>query len=232
MTADDGAPQEFNDDAEIDADEALDSVGVGVGPRLLIVGPPGAGKGTQAARLSERFGIPTISTGDIFRFNIKNETELGVQVKAIVDSGDYVPDELTNALVADRLTEDDALVGFLLDGYPRTPDQVDFLDAFLAEREQKLDAVIRLVADTDEIVERLRRRAVEQGRTDDTEDAIRHRQEVYRRETEPIIAAFGDRGILIEVDGLGAVDEITGRIVTALEGAGVAVHDSSLTDRQ
>lgn len=222
---------EFDSAAEVDADEALDSLGVGIGPRLLIVGPPGAGKGTQAARLSEHFGIPTISTGDIFRFNIANETELGVKVKAIVDSGDYVPDELTNALVADRLTEDDALVGFLLDGYPRTPDQVDFLDAFLAEREQKLDAVIRLVADTDEIVERLRRRALEQGRTDDTEDAIRHRQEVYRRETEPLMAAFGDRGILVEVDGFGAVDEITERIITALDGTGISAPDAELTDR-
>lgn len=223
---------EIDTSAEVDSDEALDSIGVGAGPRLLIVGPPGAGKGTQAARLSERFGIPTISTGDIFRFNIKNETELGVKVKAIVDSGDYVPDELTNALVADRLTEDDALVGFLLDGYPRTTDQVDFLDAFLAEREQKLDAVIRLVADTDEIVERLRRRAVEQGRTDDTEDAIRHRQEVYRRETEPIIAAFGDRGILVEVDGLGPVEEITERIITALDGAGISLPGAVSDDRQ
>lgn len=213
--------EEFDTSAEIDAADALDAVGVGNGPRLLIVGPPGAGKGTQAARLSEHFGIPTISTGDIFRFNIRNETELGVQVKAIVDSGDYVPDELTNALVADRLTESDALVGFLLDGYPRTPDQVDFLDAFLAERDQKLDAVIRLVADTDEIVERLRRRSIEQGRTDDTEEAIRHRQEVYRRETEPILAAFGERGILLEVDGLGAVDDITERIERALAEAGV-----------
>src|SRR5690554_4760576 len=207
-------------------------MGVGSGARMLIVGPPGAGKGTQAARLSERFGIPTISTGDIFRSNIANQTELGVKVKEIVDSGDYVPDELTNALVADRLTEDDALVGFLLDGYPRTTDQVEFLDAFLEEREQKLDAVIRLVADTDEIVQRLRRRAVEQGRTDDTEDAIRHRQEVYRRETEPIIAAFGDRGILVEVDGLGAVDEITERILASLEGVGVAASDAVHSDRQ
>lgn len=223
---------EIDTSAEVDSDEALDSIGVGAGPRLLIVGPPGAGKGTQAARLSERFGIPTISTGDIFRSNIANETELGVKVKAIVDSGDYVPDELTNALVADRLTEDDALVGFLLDGYPRTTDQVEFLDAFLEEREQKLDAVIRLVADTDEIVQRLRRRAVEQGRTDDTEDAIRHRQEVYRRETEPIIAAFGDRGILVEVNGLGPVEEITGRIITALDGAGISLPGAVSDDRQ
>lgn len=223
MSSDESQPEQFSDAAEMDADEALEAVGVASGPRLLIVGPPGAGKGTQAARLSEHFGIPTISTGDIFRFNIKNETELGLQVKAIVDSGDYVPDELTNALVANRLTESDALVGFLLDGYPRTPDQVDFLDAFLAEREQQLDAVIRLVADTDEIVQRLRRRAVEQGRTDDTEDAIRHRQEVYRRETEPIISAFDERGLLVEVNGLGPVDEITERIIDALAGAGVSV---------
>lgn len=223
MSSDESQPEQFTDAAEMDADEALEAVGVASGPRLLIVGPPGAGKGTQAARLSEHFGIPTISTGDIFRFNIKNQTELGVQVKAIVDSGDYVPDELTNALVADRLTESDALVGFLLDGYPRTPDQVDFLDAFLAEREQQLDAVIRLVADTDEIVQRLRRRAVEQGRTDDTEDAIRHRQEVYRRETEPIISAFGERGLLVEVNGLGPVDEITERIIDALADAGISV---------
>lgn len=218
--------------AEVDSDEALDSMGVGSGARMLIVGPPGAGKGTQAARLSERFGIPTISTGDIFRYNIANQTELGVKVKEIVDSGDYVPDELTNALVADRLTEDDALVGFLLDGYPRTTDQVEFLDAFLEEREQRLDAVIRLVADTDEIVQRLRRRAMEQGRTDDTEDAIRHRQEVYRRETEPLMAAFGDRGILVEVDGLGPVEEITERIISALEGVGVRLPGAESDDRQ
>lgn len=223
---------EIDTSAEVDSDEALDTMGVGTGARLLIVGPPGAGKGTQAARLSERFGIPTISTGDIFRSNIANQTELGVKVKEIVDSGDYVPDELTNALVADRLTEDDALVGFLLDGYPRTTDQVEFLDAFLEEREQKLDAVIRLVADTDEIVERLRRRAVEQGRTDDTEDAIRHRQEVYRRETEPLMAAFGERGILIEVDGLGPVEEITERIISALEGVGVSLPGAASSSRQ
>ena len=184
--------------------------------RLLIVGPPGAGKGTQAARISQRFGIPTISTGDIFRYNIANETALGAQVKAIVDAGDYVPDELTNALVTDRLNEADAAGGFLLDGYPRTTDQVRYLDELLASHGHALDAVVRLVADEDEIVRRLRQRAIDQGRVDDSEDAIRHRQEVYQRETAPLLEMFRERGLLVEVDGLGAVDDITTRIFAAL----------------
>ncbi len=186
------------------------------GARLLIVGPPGAGKGTQAARISQRFSIPTISTGDIFRYNIANETALGAQVKAIVDAGDYVPDELTNALVTDRLNEADAAGGFLLDGYPRTTDQVRYLDELLASHGHALDAVVRLVADEDEIVRRLRQRAIDQGRVDDSEDAIRHRQEVYQRETAPLLEMFRDRDLLVEVDGLGAVDDVTERIFTAL----------------
>ena len=191
------------------------------GTRLLIVGPPGAGKGTQAARISQDYGIPTISTGDIFRANIKNGTELGLKVKAIVDAGDYVPDELTNALVTDRLNEADAAGGFLLDGYPRTTDQVRYLDELLASHGHALDVVIRLVADQDEIVERLRRRALEQGRMDDSEEAIRHRQEVYTRETEPLIAMFRDRGLLLEVDGLGAIDDVAARIAAGLAGRGL-----------
>ena len=190
--------------------------------RLLIVGPPGAGKGTQAVLIAERLGIPTISTGDIFRSNIKNETDLGRQVKAIVDNGDYVPDTLTNALVADRLAEDDARDGFLLDGYPRTPDQVSYLDELLAADGHRLDAVIRLVADEDEVVRRLTQRAVEQGRVDDSEEAIRHRQVVYRRETEPLIEAFRERDLLVEVDGLGTVDEVAERITAALSARGDA----------
>jgi adenylate kinase len=189
--------------------------------RLLIVGPPGAGKGTQAARISERYGIPTISTGDIFRFNIANETDLGKQVKAIVDAGDYVPDELTNALVTDRLNEADADNGFLLDGYPRTTDQVRYLAELLAAHGHALDAVIRLVADQEEIVRRLRARAIEQGRVDDSEAAIRHRQEVYQRETAPLLEMFREQGLLIEVDGLGAVDDVTGRIFAALTERGL-----------
>jgi len=191
------------------------------GARLLIVGPPGAGKGTQAERIAVRYDIPTISTGDIFRFNIKNETELGLQVKAIVDAGDYVPDSLTNSLVTDRLNEADAAGGFLLDGYPRTTDQVKYLDELLSSHGHQLDAVVRLVADQDEIVRRLRKRALDQGRVDDSEEAIRHRQEVYLRETEPLIAAYSDRGLLLEVDGLGSMDEVTDRVFAALDTRGL-----------
>ena len=189
--------------------------------RFLIVGPPGAGKGTQAGRISESFGIPTISTGDMFRSNIAQNTELGQQVKAILDSGDYVPDSLTNALVEDRLRDADCDGGFLLDGYPRTTDQVTFLDDLLAGDGHRLDAVIQLVADQDEIVRRLRKRALEQGRTDDTEEAIRHRQEVYRRETEPLVAEYRDRDLLVEVDGLGDIDDVTSRIFSALTERGL-----------
>lgn len=186
------------------------------GARLLIVGPPGAGKGTQATRIAETYGIPAISTGDIFRANVRDETPLGVKVKAILDAGDYVPDSLTNELIQDRLGQPDAQTGFLLDGYPRTADQVAFLDEFLAGHGLELTAVVQLAADRDEIVERLRKRALEQGRSDDTEDAIRHRQDVYLRETGPLINAYARRGLLLEVDGLGSVDEVADRIDQAL----------------
>jgi adenylate kinase len=189
-------------------------------PRLLIVGPPGAGKGTQATRIAESFGIPAISTGDIFRANVANETDLGLKVKAILDAGDYVPDTLTNELISDRLAQPDAEQGFLLDGYPRTVQQVRFLDEFLEGRGESLAAVVQLVAERDEIVERLRKRALEQGRSDDTEEAIRHRQDVYLRETAPLIETYRDRGLLVEVDGLGSVDEVAVRIDEALTGAG------------
>jgi len=195
--------------------------------RFLIVGPPGVGKGTQAARISEAFGIPTISTGDIFRSNIAEGTELGKRVKAIVDAGDYVPDTLTNALVEDRLRSADAANGFLLDGYPRTPDQVQHLDALLAADGQALDAVIRLLADREEIVRRLRKRALEQGRADDSEEAIRHRQEVYQRETEPVVAMYRDRGVLVEVNGLGGIDEVTERIFARLAERGITSQEAA-----
>jgi adenylate kinase len=188
---------------------------------MLIVGPPGAGKGTQASRITTAYGIPDISTGDIFRANIKNETPLGKQVKAIVDAGDYVPDTLTNQLVADRLDEEDAKNGFLLDGYPRTLAQVDYLDELLAGKGQKLDAVIQLTADQDEIVQRLTKRAHEQGRADDSEEAIRHRQQVYVRETSPLIDVYRERGLLVPVDGLGGMDEVAERITSALAERGI-----------
>ncbi|MFJ3393479.1 adenylate kinase [Leifsonia aquatica] len=195
--------------------------------RLLIVGPPGAGKGTQASRITTVYGIPDISTGDIFRANIKNETPLGKQVKAIVDAGDYVPDSLTNELVTDRLAEGDAANGFLLDGYPRTLAQVDYLDEMLASKGQKLDAVIQLVADQDEIVARLTKRALEQGRADDSEEAIRHRQDVYVRETSPLVEVYSKRGLLVEVDGLGEIDEVAERVRAALAERGIEPAERS-----
>ncbi|MBX3311807.1 MAG: adenylate kinase [Microbacteriaceae bacterium] len=185
--------------------------------RLLIVGPPGAGKGTQSAVISEVLGIPAIATGDIFRWNIANDTELGQQVKSILDAGDFVPDELTCEVVADRLLQEDARDGFLLDGFPRTVGQVEFLDGFLADHGLALDGVIQLEADIDEVVKRLRQRAIEQGRSDDTEEAIHHRQIVFAEQTEPILAIFRERGILLPVNGLGSVEDVTSRIMTALE---------------
>lgn len=184
--------------------------------RLLIVGPPGAGKGTQATMIAERYGIPAISTGDIFRENIKNKTELGKQVEQIVSGGSYVPDELTNAIVADRLSQDDAADGFLLDGFPRTVEQVHALDQMLSADGGALNAVVLLEADTDEVVARLLKRAQEQGRADDTEEVIRHRQEVYAEQTEPLISLFDERGIVLRVDGLGTVEEVSARIEAAL----------------
>ena len=187
--------------------------------RLIIVGPPGAGKGTQASRIAASFGIPAISTGDIFRTNIKNETDLGKQVKDILSSGGYVTDEVTNAIVRDRLHEDDAAQGFLLDGYPRTLPQVDALDAMLAEDGHALDAVLELTVDEDAVVQRLIKRAEIEGRSDDTEQVIRERQAIYRKETAPLAELYGRRGLLVQVDGMGEVDEVTTRIEEALRGA-------------
>ncbi len=186
--------------------------------RLIILGPPGAGKGTQAARLAQRHGIPAISTGDIFRSNIKNGTELGKQVQALLAAGAYVPDEITNAIVRDRLQEPDAARGFLLDGYPRTKAQVAELDSVLAAEGHRIDAVLELTADVDEVVQRLLKRAETEGRVDDTEDVIRHRQEVYVRETAPLAEIYRDHGVLRQVDGMGDVDEVAGRLEAALEG--------------
>ena len=189
--------------------------------RLLLIGPPGAGKGTQAVKLADAFNIPAISTGDIFRENVKNETELGKQAKAFMDRGEYVPDSLTNALVSDRLDWADASEGFLLDGYPRTADQVEELDRILSTKGDSLDAVVLITADTDEVVRRLLNRALEQGRADDTEDVIRRRLEVYAEQTAPLIEVYTNRQLVVEVDGLGAVEEVTSRIIEALASRGI-----------
>ena len=192
------------------------------GVRLLLIGPPGAGKGTQAAILAQTFGIPAISTGDIFRENVRNETELGKRAKEFMDRGDNVPDSLTNELVADRIGQADCASGFLLDGFPRTTAQVDALNGMLAEQGTALDAVVELVADVEIVVERLKKRAIEQGRTDDDESVVRHRLEVYREQTAPLIDLYGQTGLLISVDGIGAIDEVTGRIMDELAGRGIS----------
>lgn len=193
--------------------------------RLLLIGPPGAGKGTQAVRLSASLGVPAISTGDIFRENVRSETELGTKAKAYMDAGDNVPDSLTNDLVRDRLAQSDCAEGFLLDGYPRTTDQVRALDEFLAEHGTAMDVVVELVADPDVVVERLKKRALDQGRSDDDESVVRHRLEVYRQQTAPLIDLYDGRGMLAKVDGIGEIDEVTARISDALAARGILVSD-------
>lgn len=190
--------------------------------RLLIVGPQGSGKGTQGVRIAEAFGIPAISTGDVFRAAVAEGSELGQQVKAIIEAGDLVSDELTSAVVRERLSHADAHAGFLLDGYPRNMAQVMHLEEFLEGREEELDAVIELSVPRDESIARISRRAIEQGRTDDTEEVIANRLAIYERETAPILGVYGARGIVVQIDGVGSLDEITSRIVAALEARGIA----------
>lgn len=186
--------------------------------RLILMGPPGAGKGTQATTIAARLGIPAISTGDIFRQHIKNETEIGKQVVAITSAGGYVPDELTNEIVRGRLQDPDALDGFLLDGYPRTVGQVEFLDALMAGTGHRIGAVLELVVDEDTLVDRLLKRAADQGRADDTEEVIRQRMAIYRAETEPLTDLYEEHGVLIRMDGLGEVDEVAERLAAAVVG--------------
>jgi len=191
------------------------------GARLLIVGPQGSGKGTQGIRIADAFGIPAISTGDMFRAAVASGSELGTQVAEIIEAGDLVSDELTTAVVRDRLSQDDAARGFLLDGYPRNVGQVADLDEFLGGRDEELDAVIELVVPREESIERLSLRAAEQGRSDDTEQVIANRLAIYERDTAPILDVYRERGIAIEIDGVGTLDEITDRVITALERRGL-----------
>jgi len=180
------------------------------------MGPPGAGKGTQAINIAKTLNIPHISTGDIYRENMKNETPLGLEAKVFYDKGMYVPDEITNRIVEDRLTWDDAKNGFLLDGYPRTIDQVNFLDLILSKKSQKIDKVLELTIDIPVVVERLLKRAQEQGRIDDTKEVITKRLEVYANSTAPLLAEYKNRGILVQVDGMGSVSEVEEKINSAL----------------
>jgi len=188
--------------------------------QLVIMGPPGAGKGTQATLIAEHYGIPAISTGDMFRAMKTADTPLARQVREIMESGGYVSDDITNAIVADRLAHEDCKRGFLLDGYPRTLQQVQTLDDYLAESQRPLNAVISLVADVEEVVARLLRRAVIDGRSDDNEETIRVRLQVYAEQTEPLLEVYRSRGLLVEVDGHGEVQEVSERIYAALEARG------------
>ncbi|MBA2558878.1 MAG: adenylate kinase [Propionibacteriales bacterium] len=192
--------------------------------RALFMGPPGAGKGTQAALVADHYQIPQISTGDIFRANVTAGTELGLTAKRYMDAGEYVPDEVTNDMVRVRLSEPDAKGGFLLDGYPRTLDQVSKLDEMLDDLGVTLDTVIVLQVDLEELIARLLARAQTSGRSDDTEDVIRHRQRVYDEQTAPLLSNYAQRGLVVEVDGTGTVDEVAERIRGAL-----AKHDEGAT---
>ena len=185
--------------------------------RLLIMGPPGAGKGTQAKSIAEHYRIPAISTGDIFRAMKHADTPLARQVREIMESGGYVSDEITNEIVKDRLAQPDCQGGFLLDGYPRTLQQVQTLDDYLAETQRPIDAVISLLAETEEVVARLLRRAQIDGRSDDNEETIRVRQRVYAEQTEPLLEVYRSRGLLIEVNGLGEITEVSERVFAALD---------------
>lgn len=185
--------------------------------RLLIMGPPGAGKGTQAKSIADHYEIPTISTGDILRANVAAGTPLGLEAQRIMADGGYVGDDIMNGIVADRLAEDDAAKGFLLDGYPRTLPQVEAVDEILEREGTTLDAVLSLKVDVEELVGRLRRRSQSEGRDDDSEQAIRTRQQKYLDATSPLLDVYRDRGLLVEVDGMGPVEEITKRIFDALD---------------
>ena len=196
--------------------------------RLLLMGAPGAGKGTQAAILSELLSVPAISTGDIFRENVALGTPLGAEAQSYMDRGAYVPDDLTNALIADRLARTDTDHGFLLDGYPRTTDQVEYLDQLLAQHGQRLEHVVHFQVDVEELIARLLQRAREQGRRDDTEAVIRRRQEVYAEETTPLLAIYADRRILITIDGSGEAEEVARRALDALAGSAESSPESDL----
>jgi adenylate kinase len=177
---------------------------------------PARARARRPSRSRESLQVPHISTGEIFRANLAAGTPLGLEAKRYMEAGEYVPDEVTNSMVADRLAEPDAANGFILDGYPRTLAQVGELDSMLTGLNTRLDKVVEITADTDEVVARLLNRAKEQGRADDTEEVIRRRMDVYAEQTEPLVRVYAERGLLVKVDGMGQMDEVTGRLLAAL----------------
>lgn len=198
--------------------------------RMLIIGPPGSGKGTQADAISARLDIPAISTGDIFRANVHRQTPLGIEAQKYMDAGDFVPDSITNQMIRDRLGQPDAGRGFLLDGYPRTTAQVDYLDDVLAELGHKLDLVLELTADDQELVARLLGRSKESGRSDDTGSVIRHRLDLYHEQTAEVVARYGERGILSRVNGLGRIGDVTARVLRTVVASTVSVTSPAPRD--
>jgi adenylate kinase len=185
--------------------------------RILLLGPPGAGKGTQAVRLAERLGIPHVSTGDMLREAVAAGTPLGRKARAVMDAGRLVSDEIVIGLAEERLRRDDAKDGFVLDGFPRTLPQAEALDALLSRLGSPLERCVSLRVDSEAVVARLLRRAEIEGRSDDNEETIRERMRVYEKETAPLVAHYRRRGVLAEVDGMGSVEEVAGRISEALE---------------
>lgn len=191
---------------------------------IILLGPPGAGKGTQAKRIAERLGIPAISTGAIFRTNMSEGTELGKQAALYIDRGEFVPDSVTNPMVKARLAAPDTRNGFLLDGYPRTLDQAHVLRDMLADLGITLDLVLEIEVAEDEVVARMLKRAEEQHRTDDTEPVMRHRLEVYREQTMPMATYYADQDLLEVVDGSGSIDEVSERIYAVLDALSANEH--------
>lgn len=181
------------------------------------MGAPGAGKGTQAAGIAKHYEIPAISTGDIFRKNVAEQTELGQQVDQILKAGEYVPDELTESIVFDRLGQQDAKDGFLLDGFPRTLHQVEALDAYLEEHDLELDAVISLDVPQEVLIERIMKRAGEQGRADDNAETVKTRMQVYETSTAPLLRHYAEQGLVVHVSGVGSVEEVNARIFEKLD---------------
>ncbi|WP_142060446.1 adenylate kinase [Pseudarthrobacter sp. B4EP4b] len=191
--------------------------------KLIITGPPGAGKSTQAKRLANLLGATSVSTGDIFRAHVRSRTSLGIGVERYIDTGTFVPDELTNKLIHNRLSQKSAARGFLLDGYPRNIAQTTFLDSILAEREYELDVVLLLSADNDVLVSRMLTRAAQSRRSDDTKAIIDHRLKLYQQQAEEVIKIYSSQGLLTRVNGVGSIDEVTERILQSVrQGANVS----------